>query len=265
LIERQVTDSERSTYERDGVVYLSNVFDLQWIKFLREAFKEALTSSGPLAEEYTPEGQSGRFFADLNMWQRLTPFKEFVFESPAANIASQIMKSSRINFLYDQMFIKEPETGEETPWHQDQPYWAISGSQVCSVWLPLDPVSKDSGLRFIKGSHRWEAYNPHHFGDDSPYEGTGLPELPKIEDLLVNHEIASWDVEPGDCLVFQGMIVHGSSGNYSSKHSRRALATRWCGDDVRYCQGPGEFAIPSSDPGLNNGDFLDSELFPRIY
>ena len=265
MIGRQVTDSECSAYERDGVAYLPNIFDLQWINFLSEAFKEALISPGPLAEEYTLEEKSGRFFADLNMWQRLTPFKKFVFESPAANIAAQIMKSSRINFLYDQMFVKEPETDEETPWHQDQPYWAISGSQVCSVWLSLDPVSKNSGLRFIKGSHRWEAYNPHHFSDNSPYQGTGLPELPEMEDLLTNHEIASWDVEPGDCLVFQGMIVHGSFGNHSSKHPRRALATRWCGDDVRYFQGAGEFAIPSSDSGLNNGDFLDSEIFPRVY
>lgn len=262
---RQVTDLERLDYENDGVVYLANIFDLKWIEFLREAFKTAITEPGPMSEEYTPQEQSGRFFADLNMWQRLPSFKSFVFDSPAASIAAQIMNASRINFLYDQMFVKEPETDEETPWHQDQPYWAVSGSQVCSVWLPLDPVAKDSGLRFIKGSHRWEAYNPHHFADDSPYQGTGLPELPEIEDLPKDSEIIGWDVEPGDCLVFQGMIVHGSSGNYSSKYSRRALATRWCGDDVRYFRGAGESAIPSSDPGLKNGDFLDCDLFPRIY
>ena len=87
MIGRQVTDSECSAYERDGVAYLPNIFDLQWINFLSEAFKEALISPGPLAEEYTLEEKSGRFFADLNMWQRLTPFKKFVFESPAANIA----------------------------------------------------------------------------------------------------------------------------------------------------------------------------------
>ena len=61
------------------------------------------------------------------------------------------------------------------------------------------------------------------------------------------------------------MIVHGAFGNPSPSQIRRALATRWCGDDVRYFRGKGESAIPTSDPGLNNGDLLDCALFPRVY
>ncbi|MBG01630.1 MAG: phytanoyl-CoA dioxygenase [Acidimicrobiaceae bacterium] len=256
--------SQRKSYETDGVVYLSKIFDLEWIHFLRDAFELALSQPGPLSEEYTPEGKAGRFFTDLDMWQRLEPFKSFIFESPAVKIAGEIMQSTRINFFYDQMFVKYQQTEEHTPWHQDQPYWAVTGKQVCSVWLPLDPIEKSSSLQFIKGSHQWPAHNPHHFGDDTPYEGTGLPELPDIEKGLSQYEILSWDVEPGDCLVFQGMIVHGSYGNSSSDVPRRALATRWCGDDVRYFRGPGEIAIPTSDPGLSDGDLLDCDLFPSI-
>ena len=74
----------------------------------------------------------------------------------------------------------------------------------------LDPVEKESSLQFVKGSHRWPAHNPHHFGDDSPYEGTGLPELPNIDSEIEEYEILRWDMVPGDCLVFQGMSVHGS-------------------------------------------------------
>ncbi len=261
---REVSQAERLTYENDGAAHLPNMFSADWIEFLCEAFKTALAEPGPHAEEYTPEGKSGRFFADLNMWQRLEPFRKFVFDSPASIVAAQIMGATRINFLYDQMFVKEPSTEEETPWHQDQPYWAVKGRQVCSIWIPLDPVTKDSGLRFIKGSHFWEAYNPHHFADDTPYEGTGLPELPQIDISSEEHEILSWNVEPGDCLVFQGMIVHGAFGNPNPSQIRRALATRWCGDDVRYFRGKGESAIPTSDPGLNNGDLLDCALFPRV-
>lgn len=32
-------------------------------------------------------------------------------------------------------------------------------TQVCSVWLPVDPVSKHTCLRLVKGSHR----SPHYF------------------------------------------------------------------------------------------------------
>jgi hypothetical protein len=49
------------------------------------------------------------------------------------------MGSSAVNFFYDQLFVKEPGTTERTPWHQDQPYWALQGSQICSVWVRYEP------------------------------------------------------------------------------------------------------------------------------
>ncbi len=261
---RAISDEERKAYEADGVVLLRGVFDQSWIEFLRDAFAEAVAHPGPLAEDYTPSGNPGRFFGDLDMWQRLEKFRHFVFSSPAARIAAQVMGSDKINFFYDQMFIKEPGTNEKTPWHQDQPYWAVQGYQVCSIWLPLDPVKKESALRYVKGSHRWPAHNPHHFADDTPYEGRNLPELPDIDGNSDQFELLGWDVEPGDCLVFQGMMVHGSAGNASLEQSRRALATRWCGDDARYSKPVGEVAIPTSDPGLENGARMDCDLFPAI-
>ena len=34
--------------------------------------------------------------------------------------------------------------GLRTPWHQDQPYYNISGQQNCSFWIPVDPVGRES-------------------------------------------------------------------------------------------------------------------------
>ena len=42
----------------------------------------------------------------------------------------------------------------------------------------------------------------------------------KIDQLL------SWDCEPGDCVVFHGMTLHGAKGNKSSNLQRRVLSTR---------------------------------------
>ena len=153
------------------------------------------------------------------------------------------------DFFYDQLLVKEPDTVERTNWHQDQPYWAVSGQQVCSICLPLDPVAKEACVEYVAGSHRWREFSPYHFMDGSPYEGTGLPPLPDIEGERDRHRIVSFDVECGDCLVFHAMIVHGAPANRTTNR-RRALATRWIGDDARYCVRPGEVAIPTSDPGL---------------
>lgn len=260
---RMITADEIAEYAENGVVKLSGIFDLGWIEYLRDAVETAMADPGPFAEEYA-KGE-GRFFGDLDVAKRHAPFRDFIHNSPAAEITGTIMGSNKANFFYDQLLVKEPGTAERTPWHQDQPYWAVSGRQVASIWLPLDYVAEESSLKYVKGSHRWGAHNPRNFVDNSPYEGTGLPELPDIDGNREQYEILGWDMEPGDCLVFQAMMVHGSDGNTSLQNRRRALATRWTGDDARYEVRSGEVAIPTTDPGLEHGDLMDCDDFPVIW
>jgi len=267
---RAVTAQERETYERDGVVCLRDIFPAGWLAFLAGAVDEAMRAPGPHAEEYERPANSdlaartGRFFGDLEMAGRLPSFRRFVHESPAAEIAGRLMGATRVNFFYDQLLVKEPGTAARTPWHQDQPYWAVSGRQVCSLWQPLDPVPEDVSVEYVCGSHRWPEYNPAHFSDGSAYAGTGLPTLPDIEAERSRHRIAAFGMQPGDVLAFQAMIVHGAPGN-TGTHRRRALSTRWTGDDARYCVRRGEVAIPTANPGLRHGDRLDCERFPLVW
>lgn len=261
-----IAESEIAAYERDGVVPLRGAMPLEWIETLREGTEAAMAAPGPHAEEYTPAGRPGRYFGDLDLWKRHAAFRRFVFESPAAAIAGRIMRSRKVNFFYDQLLVKEPGTAERTPWHQDQPYWAVAGRQVCSIWLPLDPVPEDTAVEYVLGSHNWgTAFNPHHFADGTPYAGTGLPALPDIDAGRARYDIRRWAMAPGDCLVFQAMIVHGAPGNASAATRRRALATRWTGDDARFVRRPGEVAIPTTDPGLPHGAMLDCEDFPVVW
>ncbi len=256
-----IDESDSITYERDGVVCLRGVIPLEWLDFLAEAIEDAMRTPGPHAEEYESAGGAGRFYGEIEVAERHPAFRRFALESPAAEIAARVMGASRVNFFYDQLLVKEPGTSARTPWHQDQPYWAVSGYQVASVWVPLDPVPEDVSVEYVCGSHRWPEYSPYHFADGSPYAGTGLPPLPDIEGNRDKYEIRRFAMQPGDCLVFQAMIVHSAPGN-TGKFRRRALATRWCGDDARYCRRAGEVAIPTQDPGLAHGAKLDCERFP---
>lgn len=259
---RLPTNAEIEEYQKNGVVKLPAVFAMDWIEQLREATEFALNNPGLYAQQY--DKGEGKFFGDLDVAKRNQKFKDFVYHSGAAQLMGAIMKSKKINFFYDQLLVKEPNTPAATPWHQDQPYWAVAGKQIASIWLPLDVVAKESSLQYVAGSHLWEEFNPHKFLDDTPYEGTGLPELPDIDAEPNKYNLLGWDMDVGDCLVFQGMIVHGAKGN-TSLNRRRAWATRWTGDDVRYNKRIGEVAIPKEDPGLNHGDILDSDAFPVIW
>ncbi|MCY4607693.1 MAG: phytanoyl-CoA dioxygenase family protein [bacterium] len=258
---REVTDQDRAVFEEDGVVLLHGAFDEAWITFLQEAVDEAMANPGPHAMEYAREG---RFFGDVELAHRLPAFMRFVCESPAAGYAGLIMGSSKVNYFDDHLLVKEPGTTKPSPWHQDQPYWAVAGRQVCSLWLPLDPVSRDVAVEFVRGSHTWQAFNPYHFEDGRLYEGAGLPPLPDIESHRKHYEILRFPMEPGDALMFHGMIVHGAPGN-TGHHRRRALSTRWTGDDARFHRRPGEISVPTVLPDLADGACLDCGRFPVVW
>ena len=54
----------------------------------------------------------------------------------------------------------------------------------------------------------------------------------------------SWDIEPGDALIFNGNMLHGAGGCEHNPNRRRAFASMWGGPDLLYIDPP-ENAIPT--------------------
>ena len=73
------------------------------------------------------------------------------------------MNSKKVNLFHEHVLIKEPGATKKTPWHQDQPYYCVSGKDNCSLWIPLDPVDKSVCPEFIKGSHKWNKQLSNYF------------------------------------------------------------------------------------------------------
>lgn len=256
----------KDDFARDGVVKLSGVFHDEWIGSLRDAVETNLTEPGPHARYYTPEGSEGFFFGDYCNWQRIDGYRKFAFESPAAAIAAALMGARKINLFHEHILVKEPDTRERTPWHHDQPYWVVDGTQVCSLWIPLDPVPREMGVEFVAGSHRrgvW--YAPKSFSTDENHPGNEGVTVPDIDARRDEFDLRSFSVEPGDCIAFHALTVHGAPGNTSSNVRRRAVAMRFTGDDARFTRRDGYMSPPFEEVNLEIGAPMDSEHFPVVW
>ena len=263
---RPITEAEIRTFEEDGIVCLRDMFSADWVKKMQEAAEVSMAIPGDLHAELSEErGDAGRFFHDTFVWQRNETCRSFVFDSPAALITQQLLRSKKINLFFDQWLIKEPKTSTKTPWHHDMTYWPIDGLQICTLWLALDEVSADTGaVEYIKGSHRWgQKFRPASFGDNNQYT-ENIPEVPDIEGQRKNYEMAQFNLVPGDCTVHHGLTVHAAPGNKATTTRRRAHTSRWAGDDVIYRPREGLQEMPPMPPELVAGDPIDSELWPRI-
>lgn len=266
---RPITDAEINTFWTDGAVCLRGVFDAGWVGRLQPAADRVVEGRGTSGRmEFTAGGRGGRFVSDLFIWRQDPDFRAFILESPAAAVAGALLKSNKINVLFDHLLVKEPGTTNPTKWHHDLTHWPIAGDQVLTIWVALDPVTLQTGaVQYVKGSHRWgHRYRPvlPDSPDSRSIVNAGLPECPSIHKDPDRYEVLTWELQPGDCVAFHALTIHGAGGNQSATVRRRGLATRWTGDDITYL--PGNFVLKlPEDPGLKAGDALDSNLFPVVW
>ena len=149
-----ITNEHVESFQRDGVVLIKGLF-ADYVDIIRSGIEHNMSNPGPYAAENLKEGEDGRFFDDYCNWTRIVEFKEVIWNSPAAEVAANLMKSKKAQVFHDHVLVKEPGTAKKTPWHQDGPYYFIDGIQNVSLWSPMDTVTEAS-LRCVAGSHLWD-------------------------------------------------------------------------------------------------------------
>ena len=261
-----VSQDKITAYERDGAVCLRGRFT-DWLEPLKRGIEANIAQPGPIATDHLLDDGKGRFFEDYCNWERIPEYRDFVINSPAAALAGHFMGASRVQIFHEHLLVKEPGTGKATPWHHDMPYYCVQGRQVISIWLAIDPVARDACPEFVAGSHLEDTlYYPRQFDDGSNYDfaGGGYESVPDIDADRESYRILSWDLEPGDALVFHFLTLHGAPGNRGASR-RRGFSTRWLGDDARFAERPGATSPPYPDIGLKDGQPLREDWFPVVW
>ena len=263
-VKRALTGDEIQTYRRDGVVLVRGLIDPDWVVKLQELVDENIIQPSTMVREINEPGGTGNFFGDTFVCHHISGFRSFIFESPAADVVSACMGSSRVNLIFDQILAKEPGTSTRTTWHHDAPYWPVAGDMIATVWVALDPVTYDTGaVEYIRGSHQWgKRFAAVSFSPGETYHES-LDPVPDIDNNRDAYDFACFEMEPGDCTIHHGLTVHGAPGNSSTCVRRRAYITRWAGEDVTYNPRP-NLQRMLRDPKIEAGQRLDCDLFPVV-
>lgn len=267
-------------FARDGVVCLRSIFDPEWIELLSAGLDAHLERPTPRARVWDRDAAGRTMFWDSMAWSGVTHYERFVRESPAAALAGRMLGSREINFFFDAVFVRSAGSQFETPWHQDEPYWSVSGHDTCTIWMPLVPVAAANALAFVPGSHLggW-VFDHYDFGrlnpdgkadvDRSDFSAVANASVPDIAADPDAFGVVSWDMEPGDCVVFNSRILHGGSGRLPDDRDLRVFTSKWLGDDVRIAfRSEGmdpDFSSIMRDHGLAHGDRPGTDLLPLLW
>jgi ectoine hydroxylase-related dioxygenase (phytanoyl-CoA dioxygenase family) len=267
-VDRSVVDpADVEAFARDGAVVLRGLFDQDEVAAVERGIERNLADPSPLFLVASRQDDPGRFVEDFCSWQRIEQFRDIAVGSRAADAAGALMRSRTVRLFHDHVLVKEPGTQQETPWHQDQPYYNVDGTQNVSMWMPVDPVPAASTLEFLAGSHRQGWLLPRSFMDSQAkwFPEGSLSELPDIEADRASHEILGWALEPGDVVMFHMLTVHHSYGVPGAAR-RRAFSLRFLGDDATHAPRPWRTSppFPGLEEGLAPGAPMDHPLFPLL-
>lgn len=252
-------------YRRDGAVCVRGAFTPQQIELARAAIEANLADLSALAKRASP-GDDGAFVEDFCSWTRIPEIERFARETGAAALAAELTGSATIRLYHDHMLVKEPGTRQRTPWHQDLPYYNVDGHQNVSMWIPVDPVPRESTLECLAGSHLGPWYMPRTFLDGQAkwFPDGSLAELPVIEPD--DPRILAWELAPGDAVCFNMLTLHGA-GPVTGQHRRRVLSLRFLGDDMVHA--PRTWTTSPPFPGLDAelaaGVPMEHPLFPVLW
>ncbi len=257
---REVTQQDIDDYARDGVVCLRSVLDRDWIDLLEPIAREVIIDKKDVGLLPTIPG---RYMARC-----IEEYRKFLFESPIAEVAGQVMQSKEIRFFFDEFFAKPPQSDAKTLWHCDRMGWPVTGTMVPSLWIPLTPIVKANSLEVLAGTQH----------DDVPYWlfSPNARKMIKPDDRVPHPEIESkrgdpnlrflsWDMDPGDMLIVHPWVLHYSAGNPTDDW-RVAISERVFGDDIRWAPRPDcvNLAGVSFDEMLD-GERPEGSHFPLLW
>lgn len=261
-----VTDHDIAAFEKQGAIVLRGVLSPEEIQVLDAGIEENLQKPGPLAAVASDADEEGEFLEDFCNWQRFSQYQQIIFDSKLPEIAARLCRSKSVRLYHDHLLVKTPNTKQTTPFHQDQPYYNISGNQNVSFWIPVDSVPVESSLQFVNGSHasrQW--YLPCTFKTKEAkwFPEGSLPNVPEIK-VTKGTTLLTWPLEPGDIVAFHMLTIHGSQG---TADRRRAFSIRYIGDDIRHA--PRSWRTSPEFPGLKDrlskGSAMDDPLFPVVF
>jgi phytanoyl-CoA hydroxylase len=124
---------------------------------------------------------------------------------------------------------KPPDTGIGTsvhPSHQDLFYFPFRPHKnLVGVWTAMENVNRQNGCLYVlPGSHKSGTLLEHTYPKDRPVNKgyLGIHSLTKEEE----EQFIYLDMEPGDTIFFNTLLIHGSGQNLSPS-TRKACSTHY--------------------------------------
>jgi Protein involved in biosynthesis of mitomycin antibiotics/polyketide fumonisin len=214
---RPLTPEETEQYREEGYVVLRGLLSPEFAAALHT---EVMGIMDLIGLGVTKLKQTHEYLAGGNI-------DRLVNSSEMLALAEALMEGPSTLYL-PFTAVKSAGGGGEFHFHQDNQYTRFDAPGI-NLWTALSPMTEENGcLKVVPRSHLNGTLPAHSPENDGHKAVTFEPE-----------EFVSVLMEPGDCVAFSRLTVHGSGPNTSGEH-RVAYAVQYHRNDVNYSTDGGE-------------------------
>ena len=159
-------------------------------------------------------------FTNINTFHKLHDFKYIQKLSKKEKIYDMVcslLNSKKLELRASELFAKPKNYGLKVPTHQDNFYWNVIGGNALTIWIALSHSSKKNGGIFY--------YNKSHKNGILPHKSSfakGSSQTIQNKKYLKKFKKIYPDLEIGDAVIHNCLVVHGSHRNKSNM-SRKGL------------------------------------------
>ncbi len=243
-----LTDSQVAEFNANGFLLLGRLADDEQLIIMREIYDEVLARN--LGHRLLGTRADGIAVSQVQVLKPEEHFPELwetTYFSHGRRLAAQLLETPEDDLKgFSHLTYKQPETGRDTPWHQDEAYWLWPVLQThepraVTIWITMDDATTKSGaMSFIPGSHTGSAR--HVFIDD---DTSGL--MVAEPDVASARECA---MRAGEASIHHCRTVHRAGANTSALQ-RRAWALEFHAEPVPRTEPDRRTWLPEMEERMN--------------
>lgn len=210
----------KDSYQRDGYYIARRLFDKSDVDAIHRRFDEI--GNGPDVPGYWVADRSEGVADPLKRYPRvMMPHrfddlsKRYLLDRRIHDVLALLLGDEPV--AAQSMFYYKPPGARGQAMHQDNFYLKVKPASCIAAWVAIDPARPENGGMFVvPGTHDMEIVCPD-LADSAESWTTHLVHTPK------GKKPVPATMEPGDCLFFNGSVIHGSGPNRHPTSWRRSF------------------------------------------
>lgn len=234
-----LTQEQKDSFWRDGVLVVENAVDPQDLARLKEEFAGWVEESRVHPDDYgeTLDGRP-RFDVQPGHSADRPALRRVQSPEEVSDVYANAMRNARsvdycaeligpgIRFHHGKVNSKLPGTATQVKWHQDFPFEPMTNDDMITCLLFVDEVTLENGpLEVLPGSHKGPLYSHWH---DGVFTGAVDDEIIKAQ----RDKIVKCTGPEGAVCLMHASLLHGSAPNLSDRPRTLYITTYYAEDAI---------------------------------